>query len=227
MSDLVTPAHFDPLATGKQGAEQFAALVAQEQAKINGTPVSSNVEAFDRDMQAAGIQQRVASDASTVDQTAVDYLNSWLRENPNATAQQLETWNRDMQQIEAGRRFGETPQAFEQRQLDGSGFELDSPEAVVRVADVGESLGVARDTVESIIRETALSVVRANGESLPEKWTQDRFELNGYAIDPREMGLQIDRHSAELYHASNAARARGVTQEQFVRMLAAFFDSEA
>lgn len=238
------------LPTGREAHERFAELVRVEEAKLEAV---DKVAAFDAEMQAKGLQITPASSNGAasveVDQRAVEFLQQWRRDNANPTSQQRQLWEADMAQVLSGRRYGETPEQWADRQRTGApapsssdpvsvgpapaevstevravtpdGLELDSPEQMAEVLKVGASVGVDADTIGAILAEAA----QIGEGSLPETYTDQPFQLLGFTIDPRAVGegFSINRHSTELYAVVRACRTRGVSQGQLNKLMAAYF----
>jgi len=246
-NDFPAPGFFDPL--GKAGADQFAALVAAEQAKINGTKQSGAAEqkiaAFVNEQPGA-----IRQEAGAVDQNALQFLQSWRRENPNATSQQLATYERDIASVLAGRRFGETHEQFNARTKAGEaatpatqedGYSLvahlppdiepEDTEGLGRILDTAQNLGVAEETVNEIF--SAIAQTATTDNPLPANFSAEPFEMYGFTINPAEIGgeyfedFQLDRYDPQLQIACKLARERGIGQQQLNQLMRAYFQAEA
>lgn len=240
------------LATGREAHEKFAELVRAEEAKI---AANDKVAAFDAEMREKGLQlprqETNGAPAVEVDPRALEFLQQWRRDNTNPTSEQRQLWERDMAQVLSGRRFGETPAQWAERQRTGApaptsadpasaapaaeipaeiqaitpaGQELDAPEAMSEVLKTGASIGVSAETISKILADAAAS--SAAPSTFGENYTEDPFYIFDYAISPTEIGgagFRLDRSSRELHGALRAARANGIGQGQVTTLLKAYF----
>lgn len=243
MNDFLPPGHFDALATGRTGQDQFAKLVAVEQEKIDGAQqaaaADAKVAAFINSQQGA-IKQ---PEAGAVDQQALQFLQSWRRENPKATSTQMAVYEKDLASVLAGRRYGETPEAFnarmqsgepaapaDQQQVDSGLSQLlpDGVEAVDvpglnRVLDAAETLGVDEAVVGEILQAAAQTALQ--DDPLPTAFTGESFSMFDYVLNPADIGdgFELDRHSSELNAVCREARQRGISQQQLMSLMRSYF----
>jgi hypothetical protein len=204
---------------------------AQQQAEAVG---AAKLQEFDRDMQAKGLQrtdQPAQQAEQQVDTRALEFLQNWRRSNPNATSEQLAMYERDLATIYAGRKFGESVTAFQERMRGDmqnvagveipASAELDDVQSFEKLAHAAAAEGVSNDVLSEVLQ----AVAKVADEPAAEKWSEESFALFGYEINPAVIaeGYAIDMQHPQLITACREAQRRGISQRQFDALLRSYF----
>jgi hypothetical protein len=268
MSAHLQPGYFDGLGTVEEVNAAQAARDDKGNFLFNTSPTyRHHLEA--RRVQLMSGQQATAKEAATgeakvvafvsaqpgsvpqlapgeVDQRAIDFLNNWRHEHPDASSREVGIWERDLAEVLRGRRYGETPEAFAARQrdeapasapavageapqtvvpisafLDSLPASTDEAEAIQRAHDAATAAGVPAETFHSVMTDAATASLQ--GEPLQPRWSEpgQSVSLFGMVLRVPE-GVQLNMHDPSLHAVVKSAVQHGLSREQIEAGIAAF-----